>query len=237
MHEIPPEILSYIFKHVVENNCFGRLNSRYSQQIGAFFLTKICSRWRAVALDTPGIWAHVCIRQVLGSPFDMRTEELKLELERLRLCIERARSFPLSLEVLVEEERPSIDYRNSKEGLTALLKEVTRKSDSEWGSLTVRMKRVQTNVCEDVFKMMKNDGNLEPLRRLEIHFDIIQNMESSLQAFQGAATFPNLRTLCLEHRPVGYTREAHLHSSSSYNPWRNIGGPKTLLRACTIGTD
>ncbi|KAG7098120.1 hypothetical protein E1B28_000092 [Marasmius oreades] len=199
MRELPPEVLSLIFTLVVERNCFGRPELCDSQQIGASFLFQICSRWRAVALDTPEIWAHTCIIHDFEFPLAHVTTEV--ELERLKLCIRRAKSFPAYVEIILKDTGVTFEGTYLTGGHIILLRELM--NGLNWESLIIRMKRVQPDVCGFVIGMIE-DSISESLRRLELRFDYIQgiqSMESFLQTWAGAATFPNLRTLRLQDTP------------------------------------
>ncbi|KAF9263779.1 hypothetical protein L218DRAFT_987414 [Marasmius fiardii PR-910] len=202
MRVIPPELLSYIFTLVVENNSFGRL-SPHPKQVGSFSLTRVCSQWREVALYTSEIWARLCIQHDFSPLADKHKET---DIKRLRSCIVRAKSSPLFVEVVFEKKydvRPE-DLPNHT--ASTLLKELVKASN--WGGLHIEFASSEYNFPEDaedifplIFEMM-DDSNLESLRSLEIHFEKVHDMGLSLRKWRGETTkFPNLRTLILHHNP------------------------------------
>ncbi|KAF9263790.1 hypothetical protein L218DRAFT_309557 [Marasmius fiardii PR-910] len=190
MRELPPEI----FTLVVESNAFGRINCHRPRQFGASFLTKICSRWRAVALSTPEIWARISIEHDRDLPIiDVCPTEK--EQERLKLCLERAKSFPLSVRVSLDLDGEVLEDEDTTE-YTTLLWELM---GSDWETLTARMDSVSADICKSIIEVIA--GKLGLLRRLEADFRCINDMEP-LRTWQSLVTFPNLQTLRLSHRPI-----------------------------------
>nr|GAT50825.1 predicted protein [Mycena chlorophos] len=78
--ELPVEIMSQIFLR-----CAGiiRVASRDLEGNGAFILAQVCSRWRAIALGQPELWAHLDTARFRW----LDDEMLK---RKLQLCVERA---------------------------------------------------------------------------------------------------------------------------------------------------
>ncbi|KAI0349695.1 hypothetical protein OH77DRAFT_1594079 [Trametes cingulata] len=61
---LPPELLSEIFLHVVEDR-YGEVTTSYSPCSSRFYkwivVTHVCRRWRAIALDTAKLWSYVIL--------------------------------------------------------------------------------------------------------------------------------------------------------------------------------
>ncbi|KAL1940576.1 hypothetical protein VTO73DRAFT_8011 [Trametes versicolor] len=62
---LPPEIFSYIFEYVVQPDSDRTVKSqkaateRIPEMWALLALSQVCSRWRAIALQTPTLWTHV----------------------------------------------------------------------------------------------------------------------------------------------------------------------------------
>ncbi|KAG1874353.1 hypothetical protein F4604DRAFT_2009721 [Suillus subluteus] len=82
---LPTEVLSHIFVHCLPEDKYLSPASK----LAPVLLTKICRRWREVAVGTPSLWCR------LNVPYDLRRqEELPFCLD---LWLKRSRGRPLSL--------------------------------------------------------------------------------------------------------------------------------------------
>ncbi|KAG7087841.1 hypothetical protein E1B28_013779 [Marasmius oreades] len=193
VHRVPPEVLSLIFTFAVDSNYFGR--RKFPRRVEASSLTKICSRWRSIALETPEIWARISIRDdFFSSVYATRVEQ-----GRLKLCIGRANSFPLSVRLDIEAAVSTdinVIHRPNIEGHTTFLRLLTARS--VWGSLVINMTDIQrVDLCRAVIEMIKD--NLQFIRRLEVQFANSMEDMDLLHIWQGIDTFPKLQYLDLHH--------------------------------------
>ncbi|KAF8592298.1 hypothetical protein K439DRAFT_1324941, partial [Ramaria rubella] len=67
IRRLPPEILIEIFLRCVSVQSHTELYSQISPTAAPFLFTKVCSRWRRIALSWPRLWT-VCY----GRPADLR---------------------------------------------------------------------------------------------------------------------------------------------------------------------
>ncbi|KAF9263847.1 hypothetical protein L218DRAFT_958979 [Marasmius fiardii PR-910] len=191
---IPPEILSLVFNFTVENNCFGQIKGS-CRQVGASLLTGVCSKWRDVAMNTPEIWARIWIQHDLS--VDRITVE---EQERLKKYLGRAKSFPLSVEIILKDTLLVGASASTRMERFTLLKVLTESSG--WATLTLRLRHLLQDVCRSILGKLRE--NLESLRRLEIYIEASRDI-SELQLWQGETKFPNLHTLHLHHETYELT--------------------------------
>ncbi|KAL0568564.1 hypothetical protein V5O48_013419 [Marasmius crinis-equi] len=94
IRRLPPEVLSRIFIFLVEENNF------YSEEVEqshseASQIGLVCTYWRKVSLDTPEIWGRLRVEVEFDNP------PPPVMAERLVLHIQRAREFPLELQLHV----------------------------------------------------------------------------------------------------------------------------------------
>ncbi|KAF9263846.1 hypothetical protein L218DRAFT_987447 [Marasmius fiardii PR-910] len=185
---LPPEILSHVFTFTVENNYFGHWLESTPPRFGAFHLAKVCSRWRNVAVNTPEIWARIWI----GHDFSLGSSPVTAEQQdRLRRCLGRAKSFPLSVEIILRDTL-SVGALNMKRfTLLRVLME-----SLGWATLTLHFRGLLQDVCRAMLGELRK--SLESLRRLEIYIEGRGDM-GVLQLWQGETEFPNLHTLHLHH--------------------------------------
>ncbi|KAF7292697.1 F-box domain-containing protein [Mycena indigotica] len=57
IHSLPVELIAHIFVHSLDTHPNPNLSSRHSPLL----FTRICARWRAIALQTPALWSAVSL--------------------------------------------------------------------------------------------------------------------------------------------------------------------------------
>jgi hypothetical protein len=65
--QLPPEILSTIFKWVEIMQAQVRGSYAYGARMSWISVTHVCSHWRHVALECPGLWSRIEIQSVSGT--------------------------------------------------------------------------------------------------------------------------------------------------------------------------
>ncbi|KAG7087862.1 hypothetical protein E1B28_013800 [Marasmius oreades] len=172
---LPPEVLSLIFIFVVKMNRFGGRGKPFGRGEEASFLTEICSKWTSIALDTPEIWACILIKPC-------HEHNTGLDRDRLRACLARAKSFPLSVEVVA----------NGRDAGFLLLQLVTEYTN--WKSLMIYIgRRMDADSCATFLGMMKD--NLSSLRQLKVRGFWMNRINTSFQIWKGRNPFPKLEIL------------------------------------------
>ncbi|KAF9065655.1 hypothetical protein BDP27DRAFT_1450122 [Rhodocollybia butyracea] len=127
MRKLPNETLLRIFKHVCEDNhlqCYpwielyypfsrishpNTMSSRALTYLPTMAIGSVCSRWRALALSSPTLWANLTVEicTVKGS----QVEHLTGFIDNVTLYLERSGDWPLRLSLIIRgngEEIPSL---------------------------------------------------------------------------------------------------------------------------------
>ncbi|KAF7290381.1 F-box domain-containing protein [Mycena chlorophos] len=91
---LPNEITTQIFLHCVESDKHSDGHSRPNPADSPLLLTRVCSSWRAVALNTPALWSQVAVRNELPP-------------EILTAWLQHATPLPLDLYIFLNNPEPS----------------------------------------------------------------------------------------------------------------------------------
>ncbi|EEB96130.1 hypothetical protein MPER_04790 [Moniliophthora perniciosa FA553] len=89
IHRLPPEVIVQVFTEVCDKN------ELYKKKLpSALALSRVCGRWRDIALATPRLWSSLRIPVVSWD-----SDEGDRVASLTRLFIERSRTAPLTLEL------------------------------------------------------------------------------------------------------------------------------------------
>ncbi|KAJ8074429.1 hypothetical protein PM082_015330 [Marasmius tenuissimus] len=83
IRKLPPEVLRRIFGFASGCSTFREWNRGWTS--AAFSISSVCARWRDIALQSPELWADMCI--------PLR----EMAIEPVRLALSRSRKHPLSI--------------------------------------------------------------------------------------------------------------------------------------------
>ncbi|KAJ7314406.1 hypothetical protein DFH08DRAFT_895367 [Mycena albidolilacea] len=92
VHRMPTELISLIFTFTLPP--FATSDGLSSIQEGPWLLSAVCSRWRAIVLSQPCLWATICLDFTYE---DWQSPSFELLQSRLEAHLERSKQVPLHI--------------------------------------------------------------------------------------------------------------------------------------------
>ncbi|CCA71771.1 hypothetical protein PIIN_05706 [Serendipita indica DSM 11827] len=183
VRRMPPELLQLIFKE-----CAYSSSVPFYQ---AILLALVCRRWRAVALDTPVLWARISIR--------LKPNTVSRWTDVGRVLGPRLKSAPAIIRIHLRKDTVAADFEKLHLRHIPVIKELTLRLDDD-GSLAryipsaVPLPQVRSAVLE-----LPSTSQLQlAMNRVHRWFPNVEILETvCLQEFQYHAhtTYPNIRQL------------------------------------------
>ncbi|KAE9407293.1 hypothetical protein BT96DRAFT_153091 [Gymnopus androsaceus JB14] len=192
---IPTEILLLIFSYLN----FSEANLLQLSD-GPWPLTKVCSRWREIALDYPLLWTHVNLdfsywRYILGT-------ETRADLI-LSTFVERSKSLPLNVQIRWRDIEDASE--DAYKAMTLLLSTCHRWKKAVLDIHSVLFYEISPIIMGRLLELEALKLNLNPPEKS------FRDGQPIIDAFQFA---PKLRDVCIEGMPYA-TRNMRL-------PWSQL---------------
>ncbi|KAJ6630577.1 hypothetical protein B0H10DRAFT_835322 [Mycena sp. CBHHK59/15] len=181
-HHLPPEILMQIFSACCSEQC-------PIQTSVAVYLSQICTRWRAIVLSMPNLWASFSIQlgQLNRGGFGQDADRSETISRLLHLHLERSATYPLSFDADFQNARvvspPALSL------LAALVEHSTR-----WASVILPLSPAVVPVLGHINSRLDRLENL----RLRMKGSADPDAWADCKIFQ---TAPRLRRLTLGSSP------------------------------------
>ncbi|KAL0564759.1 hypothetical protein V5O48_017278 [Marasmius crinis-equi] len=207
IHRLPSEVLLEIFQHCCHTNTLSD-----PQVPPALALSRVCGRWRDIAVSSPRLWSSITISQFRSRDKVEHSRRQRMTTCLTRLFLERSKNAPLKLKLRFPWDPSEVDYSNG------MVMDLLGAQSKRWEELTI-------DETELYASSAAGDIDLPILKRLTLLTESPDSMSSSL-ILDRFAHCPALTSLCTD---VALT--AHRLSL----PWANI---RTLtLQGCADGED
>ncbi|KAJ7154353.1 hypothetical protein C8R43DRAFT_1106507 [Mycena crocata] len=211
IRRLPDDVLQEIFLAVLPP-----LNAAMSVSEAPLLLCRICSAWRALALDTPTLWSTLHIHLGFTLLTSTRTHAVREWLKRSAAC-------PLSLSI----SGPPADLNTpgySSHTSHIFLFDTLFRSAARWRELSL------TDISSDYLKEL---GAITTPLLTAIHIDASEDIEDWIDAIEKSS----IRSLSLSASPVAGQAPTllpalkHITHLSISNSWQLRGVPGTLATA------
>ncbi|KAI5896968.1 uncharacterized protein SCHCODRAFT_02745849 [Schizophyllum commune H4-8] len=202
INQLPVELLSYIFTRCLDLEASNLAHAEVDSNFISLLISRVCRRWRLIALDTPFLWQHFLMapcknrsHYAIARLFLKRTKGMGMHIRYAENTLRGARtgSCPCALDFIIRNisQIVALELDGPRESTVARLTSVRR-------GLTSMMKR---------FTLTTESPNMDPMLARGLHSIFLQ---SGLRDIDwGLATFvpeeinwSKLHCLSLGHCPI-----------------------------------